>query len=275
MTICARNVGVDRGGRPILAGIDLDVRPGELLAVCGPNGAGKSTLLGCLSGELSPDHGRVTLDGESLSSCNLATLAQRRAVLKQRSELSFSFRVWEVVLLGRTPHPSAPSDIERVHSALERVGMADFAERLYPTLSGGEQQRVHLARVLVQLEGGPEGSRFLLLDEPTSALDLAYQDHVLSIAAGLVQEQGYAIVAVLHDLNQAASWADRILLLEQGRRVALGTPEETLTESLIQQTYGVRTHVLTHPDTGRPLVVTARIGDPHGNSRPLRSAQEG
>ncbi|MEN0060638.1 MAG: heme ABC transporter ATP-binding protein [Myxococcota bacterium] len=260
--VSGSDVSVVRG-RPILDGVDLELTEGTLTAVCGPNGAGKSTLLKALSGEITPSRGEVRLGDRRLADWPRRRLAQLRAVLPQASRLSFPFLVEEVVQLGRLPYGRSPRDEALVHTSLEAVGMQGFVGRRYTTLSGGERQRVHLARILAQVEGfDDDGPRVLFLDEPTSSLDLGHADLVLSIARQRV-DAGMAVMVVLHDLNLAATWADRMVVLDRGRRVAEGTPDDVLSEDLLQTVFGVRAHLLTHPDTGRPLVVPAR-GPSHG-----------
>ena len=180
-------------GRPILQGIDLDVRPGERVALCGPSGAGKTTLLRVAAGEIEPSSGTVTRDGAPLREIDRRTLARRRAVLPQASRLGVPFQVDEVVRLGRLPHGSSARDAAIVRSCLHRAGVPELAGRSYETLSGGERQRVHLARVLAQLEGATSDP-LLLLDEPTSALDIGHGARVLALASQLAQE-GVAVVA--------------------------------------------------------------------------------
>lgn len=243
MTLEARAVSVRAGGRWLLDAVSLSLRPGELTALVGPNGAGKSTLLDVLSGHRRPESGEVLLDGRPLAAWPLHLLALQRAVLTQDSDLAFPFAVEDVVDLGQAPHRD-----RRGREARRRVGeramalaqVGHLAQRLYPTLSGGERQRVMLARVLAQLlepEGLPAG-RWLLLDEPTSSLDLAHQKLVLETVAALA-EDGCGAIVVLHDLNLAVRFADRVALLAEGRLIASGTPEAVLTTERVGDVYGV------------------------------------
>ena len=229
--------------------VSLQVRPGELLAVAGPNGAGKSTLLSLLAGERTPDEGAVLLDEVQLTSLGPADRARRIGVLPQSSSLAFAFRVDEVVALGRL----GEADRDAVRAAMEEAGVAHLAGRAYPTLSGGEKQRVHLARVLAQLAGARRA--FLLLDEPTSSLDPAQQHAVLSLARARARA-GFGVVAVLHDLSLVGRYADRVLLLRDGGVQACGSPWEVLTPQLLAACYGIEAAVLSHPVDGTPLVVT-------------------
>lgn len=243
------------GPKALLQNVSLTARPGEVLAVLGANGAGKSTLLKLLSGDLKPSAGEVSLESKGLRQWPAPALARRRAVLTQQHTLALAFQVRELVLLGRYPHfggqPTA-QDHAIVAAALDLVGLRHLAERAYPTLSGGEQQRAQLARVLAQVweaEGG-----FLLLDEPLTGLDLRHQHQTLAVARQLAR-RGFGVVAVLHDLNLAAQYADQVLLLHQGRPVASGAPAEVLTPDYIQLAFGIEVELLTHPSLGCPLIV--------------------
>lgn len=248
-------------GRDLLQSVTFGLGGGELLAVLGRNGAGKSTLLRHLTGELGKRG--VQLFGQPLREHAPADLARRRAALPQQTPLTFAYEVLDVVLLGRIPHGRRETgeDREVARAALAQVGLPGFEHRNILTLSGGEQQRVHLARVLAQLWADPATPgpppRVLLLDEPTSSLDLAHQHATLRLARDLCA-QGVGVIAVLHDLNLAAQYADRILLLSGGRVTALGTPEEVLTPELIEDAYGHRVAVTPHPCLKCPLVVSAQ-----------------
>jgi iron complex transport system ATP-binding protein len=247
VTLHARALSVRIGVNLLLDRVELDLRPGELLAVVGPNGAGKSTLLATLSGERRPSSGEVTLDGTALSRFKPLELARRRAVLPQESSLEFDFTALEVTLLGRMPFTGgreSPRDIEIARAALRLADAAHLETRRYPTLSGGERGRVQLARVLAQIwhEATPTRDRYLLLDEPTSSLDLAHQHGTLAVAKGLALE-GVGVLAVLHDLNLAAAYADRVAVLQRGALVALGAPRAVLTSSLLEHTFGLRVAV--------------------------------
>ena len=229
----ASGVSVRLGGAPVLRGIDLEVARGEVVALVGPNGAGKSTLLGALAGDVPLEAGQVTLDGHPVRSVGAAALARRRAVLLQHQGLSFGFRVADVVRMGRSPWhrtPEAGRDDEVVAAVMEVTDVDELADRVFPTLSGGEQARTSFARVLAQ------EAPVLLLDEPTAALDIAHQETVLGVARG-VATGGAAVVVVLHDLSLAAAYADRICLLDAGRVAADGSPEEVLTTERLGAVY--------------------------------------
>ncbi|GAA0519095.1 hemin import ATP-binding protein HmuV [Paractinoplanes deccanensis] len=249
----ASGVEVTLGGRKVVDGVDLHADPGEVVALVGPNGAGKSTLLAALAGDL-PTPGRIEIAGRELRSYKKADLARERAVLPQRSALSFPFTAGEVVRMGRAPwagRPEAAEDDEAVAEAMRRTEVTGFAARPFQALSGGEQARVALARVLAQR------TPLLLLDEPTAALDLRHQELVLMVARERAGA-GAAVVVVLHDLGLAAAYADRVSVLAAGRVRAEGRPAEVFTEELLTEVYQHDVEVLPHPRTGTPLVVPRR-----------------
>ena len=250
----ARGVGVRLDGRGILTGIDLDVRAGEILALVGPNGAGKSTLLSVLSGDASPNEGEVTLLGRPIGDYRALELARLRSVLTQANAVSFPFRVIEIVQMGRNPwmrSSTVDDDRDAVIRAVEAADVEHLLGRRFTSLSGGEQARVSLARVLAQSTG------IVFLDEPTAALDLRHQEEVMRVARGLAA-QGRAVVVVVHDLSLAGAYADRIALLDSGRLDALGTPAEVMTAERVSRVYGleVRIHRIGAP--GRPVVLPLR-----------------
>jgi iron complex transport system ATP-binding protein len=263
-TLAAAGLGVRRQGRWLLDGVDLTLAAGEVLVLLGANGAGKSTLLKCLAGEILPEQGQVLLNGRALGRWRPADAARRRAVLPQASPLSFPFTALEVVLMGRIPHgglqgSAGAADLGIAAAALAATEVAHLAERRYTTLSGGERQRVHLARVLAQLwEPLPGGEpQWLLLDEPTASLDLAHQHGVLTLArrwaADPTARRG--VLVVLHDLNLAAQYAERIAVLKEGRLLISGTPAAVLTPGLIEAAFGLAVSVLPHPELDCPLIV--------------------
>lgn len=248
------NVQVSRGRKIVLADLNLEVRPGEVLGVLGPNGAGKSTLLGALCGELRADHGRVWLDQRQLGEWDGAQRAQRLAVLPQTSTLDFAFSVEEVVGMGRLPHQTGRKrDDEIIVAALQAADVGHLSGRRYTALSGGERQRVHLARVLAQLWPG-EAGQTLLLDEPTSMLDPLHQ-HTTLQAVRAFADHGAAVLVILHDLNLAARYCDRILLLDNGRPHALDTPQQVLRPESLKAVFGLEVLVQAHPERGHPLII--------------------
>ncbi|WP_338513796.1 heme ABC transporter ATP-binding protein [Pseudomonas poae] len=245
---------VRRGRKIVLADVTLALLPGEVLGVLGPNGAGKSTLLGALCGELQPDQGKVWLDQQELKHWSGAQRAQRLAVLPQSSTLDFAFRVEEVVGMGRLPHQTGRvRDDEIIEAALQAADVGHLIGRSYLSLSGGERQRVHLARVLAQLWPGETGQT-LLLDEPTSMLDPLHQHTVLQ-AIRTFADRGAAVLVILHDLNLAARYCDRILLLEDGRPHALNTPLQVLQPGPLKAIFGLDVLVQPHPERGHPLII--------------------
>ncbi|GAX54954.1 ABC transporter ATP-binding protein [Streptomyces olivochromogenes] len=238
MTLGAHRVSRTAAGRLILDGVDLTPLPGSFTGLLGPNGSGKSTLLRLLAGVLAPASGVVTLDGHPLGDLGRRAVARRVAVVEQQVDTQLDLTVLDVVRLGRIPHrrawsPPTPADERAVRTALERTDLTDKADRSWHTLSGGERQRVQIARALAQ------EPRELLLDEPTNHLDIQHQLDLLA----LIAELRVTSVVALHDLNLAAMYCDRIVVLGQGRVVACGTPAETLTEALIADVYGVRATV--------------------------------
>lgn len=256
--IALHDISVRIGDATLIDGISAMVQSGQLTAVVGPNGAGKTTLLRVATGELTPSTGTVAMDGHPLDALSEREQARCRAVLPQQSQLHFAFSVLQVVLMGRTPHvqgAESARDWEIAHTALQTVGMADFAERDFPTLSGGEQQRVHLARALAQIWTPPNaGHRYLLLDEPTASLDLAHQHQVLQTADVLAAD-GVGVLAILHDLNLAAQYADHVVMLRRGRLHAQGPPGDVLTPKGIEDVFGCPVRVIAHPTQPCPLIV--------------------
>jgi iron complex transport system ATP-binding protein len=250
----ANNLLVRRGRRTVLANIDIELRPGEVLGVLGPNGAGKSTLLAALCGDLASSEGTVSLDERPLADWPGQERAKRLAVLPQSSSLNFAFSVNQVVGMGRLPHASGRvRDAEIVVEALKAADALHLAERSYLALSGGERQRVHLARVLAQLWPGAEGQT-LLLDEPTSMLDPLHQHTILQAVRDFA-ERGAAVMVILHDLNLAARYCDQLLLLQQGLPHACGPPAEVLTAEALAAVYGLEVLIQQHPERGHPLII--------------------
>ena len=254
------DISVAIGKARLLSNVRLRMLPGELLCIAGPNGAGKSTLVRVATGALGPSEGQVRFFGRPLIELKRRELSRRRAVVSQRGEIAFGFNCLEVVLLGRHPHSELPEgrrDLEIARQMLERVEVGHLAERDITTLSAGERQRVDIARALAQLESDvPPAQTALFLDEPTSNLDLAHQHAVLALARGC-SRQGRLVVAVLHDLNLAAQYADRLVMLDGGKLVADGSPRAVLNAELILRVFKTRALVVPHPELDCPLVVSA------------------
>lgn len=239
------------GALLLLDGVSFDLDSGQLLCILGPNGAGKTTLLRLLSGEENPSSGEIELLGRSLKQYSALELALQRAVLTQRREVSFPFKAYEVAFLGRLPYLEKRAENQEDHRATElalrQTSAKDFSERSYLTLSGGEQSRVDLARVLAQ------APRLLLLDEPTNHLDPKHQVEVLMLCRQLVRA-GWLVVVVLHDLNLASLFSDQVMLLHQGRIEALGSPSEVMQVERLEAVYGLP-FALTQHRSGRPWVL--------------------
>ncbi|WP_157315018.1 heme ABC transporter ATP-binding protein [Chitinibacter sp. GC72] len=255
-------VSLSRRNKLILDRISCQLYPGEVLGILGANGAGKSTLLNVLSGELPADAGRVLLDGVVIHDMSVGELARRRTVLPQQAGLAFNLAVREVVAMGAYPFPelSARDVASAIKAALQCAEVAHLAERRYPELSGGEQQRVQFARVLVQalIARNPGEARYLLLDEPTASLDPRHQHGLLGAAAMLAKQEQLGVAVVLHDVNLAATYCNRIVLLAAGQLVAQGIPAEVLQSGYLRQTYQLDSQVIAHPQhPERPLVLFA------------------
>jgi len=255
-----RGVGYHIGEKEILQDISLSMAGGQVLAIVGPNGAGKTTLLRLLSGDLHPSQGQVLIQGVGVAHYPPRQLALKRAVMSQQALVSAAFTVLEVAMMGRYPHQdSTQEEDERiVLDALRRTEIDHLRQRLYPTLSGGEQARVTLARVLAQR------TPILLLDEPTAALDLRHQQIVMKIARQLATE-GAAVILIVHDLNLAATHADQVAMLHNGRLFLQGAPQEVFTESHLQTIFNLPVRVLPHPNppdgrAGCPLIVPLEPG---------------
>ena len=242
------------GGATLVDGIDLCIATGETVAIVGPNGAGKSTLLRLLSGDLRPTNGQVELKGRDIRTYPPGLLAQHRAMLSQHVSVTFPFTVEEIVRMGAGDGSHATAQ-RMVDAALDEVGLVDFSHRQLPTLSGGEQQRAHFARVLVQLACGEagHGPGLLLLDEPTSSLDMRHQIDLVETAR-LRAQNGTAVIAVLHDLNLVMRFADRIILLHRGRLAIDGVRTEAITTESIRRIFGVDV-AIDYTDGGVPFLL--------------------
>ena len=252
--IAAEGLGHDYGRGAVLADVGLAVAAGEIVGVIGPNGSGKTTLVRLLAGVLRPRTGHVSLGGTRLDALGRRDVARHLAVVPQDSALEFPFTALEVVLMGRAPHlpplafPRA-RDLEIARAAMARLEVGALEDRPLLQLSGGERQRVLLARALAQ------EPRVLLLDEPTTHLDLRHQTGIYDTVRELTRAHGVAVLSVLHDLNLAALYCDRLILLAAGRVVADGTPAEVLVGPLLARAYGVAVHVGTNAVTGTPIVL--------------------
>ena len=247
------NLSVTIGAQAIVADVTLAAEPGAITGLIGPNGAGKSTLLRAVLGLVPQASGAVTFDGADLLAMSRRARAQFTAFVEQNSATDARLTAREVVGLGRIPFQSlwqatpSPKDESEIDAALAAVEMSGFGNRLYHVLSGGEQQRVQIARALAQQP------RLLLLDEPTSHLDIHAQLVTLDLMARRARA-GATILLALHDLNLAAAFCDSLVVLHAGRVIAAGPPEQVLTPALLRQVYGVDATLLRHPISGRPLI---------------------
>ena len=268
--IQATDVRVTLGGAPILHGVDLDVAAGEWVTIIGPNGAGKSTLLRAIGGAL-PSQGEIRVHGSPVRQLGRRELARLVATVPQNPVVPPGMGVLDYVLLGRTPYirplgRESTSDLAVARQVLERLDLTAFADRPLPTLSGGERQRVFLARALAQItrpadSPAPAHAGVLLLDEPTSSLDIGHQQEVLDLVDELrAADRELTVLATMHDLSVAGSYADRLVLLAGGRVVACGTPAQVLTQETLSRHYGARVRVID-TETG-PLVVPVRTTRP-------------
>ena len=250
MAIAIDRLAVRRGGRDLLSGVSLTVPVGEVLALVGPNGAGKSTLMAAIAGDLTPNEGSIRLFGHDVAAWAPGDLARIRAVLPQQTILQFGFTAREVVAMGRAPLPpdDRRHDEEAVAFALSETEALHLADRRFPTLSGGEQTRVSLARVLAQ------ETRIVLLDEPTAALDIRHQQLVMQRARSLAA-RGRTVVTILHDLNLAMAHADRIAVLAGGGLRACGSPWAVAEAGLLADVFRCPVAIARHPVLDRPLVI--------------------
>jgi len=240
MKITTQQLHAVLGNTEILRGIDFEANEGEFVGIIGPNGSGKSTLLRCLYRVLTPPEGAVFLDGKELSSYRVKESAQKLAVVAQHNYYNFEFSVQDVVMMGRAPHKRAldrdtAEDYQIMRQSLKAVGMQEFEERSFSTLSGGEQQRIILARALAQQ------TPCLILDEPTNHLDIKYQLWLMDIVRNL----DCTVISAVHDLNIAAMYCDRLYAMKQGKVIAQGTPHQLLTPDLIRELYEVDAEVIT------------------------------
>lgn len=250
----ADSVLIERGRKKLLDNVSLELRAGEVLSLLGPNGAGKSTLLSLLSGDVEPDSGSVTFGGRPLGDWSLTDLSRRRSVLLQENQLLFPFTVHQVVEMGRAPWRRTPledEDNEAISEAITATDISHLGHRRVPSLSGGERARAAFARVIAGRTG------VLMLDEPTAALDLGHQEAVLTLARERA-EAGDAVLVVLHDLNLAAAYSDRIALLRQGQIVVDGAPDDVLEAETLTDVYRTPIEVIRHPVTGERIVLPKR-----------------
>lgn len=257
--IAAQNLQIAYEGKIIVPDLSVMFPQGEITALLGPNGSGKSTVLRTLARLMQPSQGAIYLHGRNISQIPTKELAKQLTILPQSSEAPLGITVWELIGYGRYPHQNllggfSQKDIAAMEWALAVTNLEPLADRIVDTLSGGERQRTWIAMALAQQ------TQVLLLDEPTTFLDIRHQLEVLALVRRLNQEHEITVVWVLHDLNQAAAYSDRLIMLKQGKLVAVGTPPEVMTASNIQQVFGVEMTVIPHPISGYPTCLPCHMG---------------
>ncbi|MEA1865101.1 MAG: ABC transporter ATP-binding protein [Euryarchaeota archaeon] len=253
MKLKVNNVEFGYNSTLVLEDISMDLDRSEVIGIVGPNGAGKSTLIRCIDRILTPRGGSILLDGNNVSNMTRMEIAKRMGYVPQTTTRVFPATVFDTVLMGRRPHlgwKSSEEDVDRVLEILELLGIMEFAMRDFNEISGGQQQKVLIARALAQ------EADILLLDEPTSNLDIRHQLEVMDIMQGIVRHKGISAIVAIHDLNLASRYTDRLLLLNGGRIFAAGNPESVLTEENIRCAYGVE--ALVKSDGTRPYIIPLR-----------------
>lgn len=253
-----RGVAKSYGKQSVLKDIKWNIRPGQFWGIIGPNGSGKTTLLNLISGVVKPDEGQILLDGKPLSAYGRKTLSRKLAVLQQDGLPPVAFPVRDVIGMGRFTfqdwrgREKGENAEKLLHEIMDKLELKELANRPLNVLSGGQRQRVALGKVMAQQ---PE---IVLLDEPTTYLDIRYQMQFMELVASWQQEVGLTVIAVMHDLNLASLYCDRLLVLQEGTVAAVGTPSELLSPGLIDSIFEVKSHVIPHPDTGVPQLLMRR-----------------
>lgn len=254
--ISATNIWYKSNNTHLLRGISFDIAPGDIMAVLGSNGAGKTTLLKCLGRELGAEKGEILFKKKPLHQWKAQELARHRAVLSQHYQVTLPFTVEQIVMMGRYPHfknHPLPKDHAIVRESLAFAGIEHLQYRNYLTLSGGEQQRTQIARVLSQLWEDENNEKLLILDEPVSALDIQYQHHIMQLVRKL-SKRNFAVIAVLHDLNLALQYCNKVLLLKKGEQVAFGDTG-VIDRALIRQVYDVESDTIYHAATNKSYII--------------------
>lgn len=254
--LVSQNISYRVGQKAILQNCSLSAQPGTFTAIVGPNGAGKSTLLKILAKEISGHEGEVNLNGQSISKLNSKDLSKIRAVMPQHTNISFPYSIEQVIEVGRYPYNSSKKENDEIiEEVIQHTRLEKYRNRIYQTLSGGEQQRVQLARIMAQIWDKSTYPKYLLLDEPTSDLDIHHQHTLLNTAKELCQ-QNMAVVAVLHDLNLAAQYADRIILMKSGSIFKQGEADDILTKENIEEVFEHPVEVFTEPKTKKKMIIS-------------------
>ena len=253
MVLDISSLSFNFGSKNILADIDLSIKNNGIVGIIGPNGSGKSTLLKCIYRVLKPKTGTIFIDGKNINDYQFKETAKKMAVVAQHNDTHFDFNVLEMVLIGRSPHKKfmerdSAEDIELAYKALEQVNMKDFADRNFSSLSGGEKQRIILARALVQ------NTDCLILDEPTNHLDIKHQLHFM----GLAKDLKITVISAIHDLNIAAMYCDKIYALKEGQIIASGSVYEVITEEVIKTLYDVEAKII-YDEEKKPHVIFKNI----------------
>lgn len=249
MKLVVEHVSCTIMGESIIRDISMNIKNGQFVGIIGPNGSGKSTILKAASRILPPNHGMIRLDGLHLYKLSPKNVAQEMAVVSQETPLTFDFSVEEIVSMGRNPHKGlfqsyTDQDREIVQEALERVGMKGYENRSFMSLSGGEKQRVLIARALAQQ------AKIIILDEPTNHLDIRHQLQLMN----LIKTLNITVLSALHDLNLASFYCDYLYVIHKGKVVGSGTPENVLTKERIREVFGVETEIIIHPITKKPYI---------------------
>ena len=268
------NLSLAYGHNVVMRDLTFQVTPGEMVGLIGPNGSGKSTIIKALSHVISPYSGKILLDGKNIAKIPRAELARLIGVVPQMPLLPSTFTAFEIVLMGRNPHLGlfqyeSARDMDITWQAMEKTATQSLAERRVGELSGGEIQRIVIARVLAQ------EPKSILLDEPTANLDINYQVEILDLIKNLCLENNLAVVITLHDLNLASQYCGRLILLNNGRVHAQGTPSEVINSRNIKEVYGADNCVYTHPVNGLPTVLLKAGNSRHAQLIPLRRIDSG
>lgn len=248
-----KDIRLSYNHKPVVENFSLQLSPGEIVGLLGPNGCGKTSVIRAMSRSLSISAGTIRLDGKELDLVHRGDLARQIGVVPQNPGFPDSFTVFEVVLLGRNPHlgflrGESAKDLAIVKNAMERTGIISLADRRMGELSGGERQRVTIALILAQ------EPKIILLDEPTANLDINHQLEILNLIKSLCRENNLAVLIAIHDLNLAAQYCDRLLLMKAGRIFAVGLPAEVITQPNIKAVFGTSSYICPHPENNLPVV---------------------